>query len=41
MSIHPPELAVHRLRPVTYLLKPFSLKQLESALAKALRADPD
>ncbi len=37
VSIHPPELAVHRLRPAAYLLKPFSLQQLQAALLKALR----
>jgi len=36
VSIHPPELAVHRLRPAAYLLKPFSLPQLQAALLKAL-----
>jgi CheY-like chemotaxis protein len=40
VSIHPPELAVHQLRPAAYLLKPFSLAQLEGALAKALRTEP-
>lgn len=39
VSIHPPELAVHRLRPAAYLLKPFSLVQLEEALLKALRTE--
>jgi CheY-like chemotaxis protein len=37
VSIHPPELAVHRLRPTAYLVKPFSLPQLQAALQKALR----
>jgi CheY-like chemotaxis protein len=37
VSIEPPELAVHRLRPAAHLLKPFSLAQLQAALRKALR----
>ncbi|MGH3027274.1 MAG: hypothetical protein ACRDMW_01835 [Gaiellaceae bacterium] len=28
VSIHPPELSVHELRPVAYVLKPFSLEEL-------------
>jgi CheY-like chemotaxis protein len=38
VSIHPPELAVHELRPVAYVLKPFSLVELRAAVEKAVRA---
>ena len=35
-SIRPPGSATESLRPVAYLLKPFGLAELESALAAAL-----
>lgn len=38
VSIQPPELAVHELRPVAYVLKPFSLDELRAAVEKAVRA---
>jgi DNA-binding response OmpR family regulator len=38
VSIQPPELAVHELRPVAYVLKPFSLDELRAGVEKALRA---
>ena len=37
VSVNPPELAVHALRPAAYVLKPFSLAELEAAVAAALR----
>ena len=37
VSIQPPELAVHELRPVAYVLKPFSLDELRAAVEKAVR----
>jgi DNA-binding response OmpR family regulator len=37
VSIHPPELAVHALRPVAYVVKPFSLGDLQVAVEKAVR----
>jgi DNA-binding response OmpR family regulator len=37
VSIRPPELAVHELRPVAYVLKPFSLDELRAAVEKAVR----
>jgi CheY-like chemotaxis protein len=37
VSIQPPELAVHELRPVAYVLKPFSLEELRAAVEKAVR----
>jgi DNA-binding response OmpR family regulator len=37
VSIHPPELSVHELRPVAYVLKPFSLEELRAAVEKAVR----
>lgn len=37
VSIHPPELSVHKLRPVAYVLKPFSLEELRAAVEKAVR----
>jgi hypothetical protein len=36
-SVSPPDEEVERLRPSAYLLKPFRLSELESALADALR----
>ena len=36
-SIYPAEPGMHELRPVAYLLKPFSLGQLEQALSRAVR----
>jgi DNA-binding NtrC family response regulator len=36
VSIHPPGLAVHELRPVAYELKPFSLAELRAAVEKAV-----
>jgi DNA-binding response OmpR family regulator len=38
VSIHRPELAVHELRPVAYVLKPFTLAELRAAVEKAVRA---
>jgi DNA-binding LytR/AlgR family response regulator len=37
VSIRPPELADHELRPVAYVLKPFSLDELRAAVEKAVR----
>ena len=37
VSIQPPELSVHELRPVAYVLKPFSLDELRAAVEKAVR----
>lgn len=37
VSIQPPELTVHELRPVAYLLKPFSLDELRAAVEIAVR----
>lgn len=37
VSIQPPELTVHELRPVAYVLKPFSLDELRAAVEKAVR----
>lgn len=36
VSVNPPELAVHALRPAAYVLKPFSLAELEAAVAGAV-----
>ena len=36
-SIRPPSVATETLRPAAYLVKPFRLAELESALATALR----
>ncbi|MGH3057642.1 MAG: hypothetical protein ACRDPP_05320 [Gaiellaceae bacterium] len=36
VSIDPSELALHALRPVAYVLKPFSLAELEVAVAAAV-----
>ena len=41
LSIRPPELSVHELRPVTYVLKPFSLDELRAAVEKAARVSGD
>jgi DNA-binding response OmpR family regulator len=41
VSIRPPELAVHELRPVAYVLKPFSLDELRAAVEKAVRVSGD
>lgn len=40
-SIYPPEAAVSELRPVARLLKPFSLGELEAAVAKAVARPVD
>lgn len=37
VSIHPPEAPVHALRPVAYVVKPFSLGALQAAVEKAVR----
>ena len=37
VSIQPAELSVHELRPVAYVLKPFSLDELRAAVEKAVR----
>jgi DNA-binding response OmpR family regulator len=37
VSIRPPEPSVHELRPVAYVLKPFSLDELRAAVEKAVR----